>query len=124
MIRGRSTSKLREILQQPHAEVMAFLGMKLHAVDVAVAHGAREWTAVIGSRELVAGLAEVVKYGAIRDAGLFRLLEERVEALLDVDEDTIVPVVAACVRHKAAVVVAEPFYKRPRPAPAAAERPI
>ncbi len=58
-------------------------------------------------RELVAGLAEVVKYGAIRDAGLFRLLEERVEALLDVDQDTIAPVVAACVRHKAAVVVAD-----------------
>ena len=58
-------------------------------------------------RELVAGLAEVVKYGAIRDAGLFRLIEERVEALLDVDEDTIAPVVAACVRHKAAVVAAD-----------------
>jgi len=58
-------------------------------------------------RELVAGLAEVVKYGAIRDAGLFRQLEEQVEALLSVDEETIVPVVAACVRHKAAVVAAD-----------------
>jgi 3-dehydroquinate synthase len=58
-------------------------------------------------RELLAGLAEVVKYGAIRDAEFFRLLEARVEALLAVDEDTIVPVVATCVRHKAAVVVAD-----------------
>jgi 3-dehydroquinate synthase len=58
-------------------------------------------------RELVAGLAEVVKYGAIRDAGLFRLLEERVEALLAVDQETIASVVAACVRHKAAVVAAD-----------------
>ena len=58
-------------------------------------------------RELVAGLAEVVKYGAIRDAGLFRLIEERAEALLAVDEATVVPVVAECVRHKAAVVAAD-----------------
>ena len=58
-------------------------------------------------RELVAGLAEVVKYGAIRDAGLFRLLEERVDALLGVDQETIACVVAACVRHKAAVVAAD-----------------
>ena len=58
-------------------------------------------------RELVAGLAEVVKYGAILDAGLFGQLEERVEALLAVDEGTIVPIVGACVRHKAAVVAAD-----------------
>ena len=58
-------------------------------------------------RELVAGLAEVVKYGAIRDAKLFALLEERSEELLGVDEVIVVPVVAACVRHKAAVVVAD-----------------
>jgi 3-dehydroquinate synthase len=49
----------------------------------------------------------VVKYGAIRDAELFGLLEERSRGLKSVDEEIVVPVVAACVRHKAAVVVAD-----------------
>jgi 3-dehydroquinate synthase len=55
-------------------------------------------------RELVAGVAEVIKYGAIRDAGLFRQLEERIADVLTLGADVVVPVVAACARHKAAVV--------------------
>jgi 3-dehydroquinate synthase len=58
-------------------------------------------------RELVAGLAEVVKYGAIRDAALFGRVEADAAALRAADEAALVPVVAACVRHKAAVVAAD-----------------
>ncbi|HWP64328.1 MAG TPA: 3-dehydroquinate synthase [Candidatus Limnocylindria bacterium] len=58
-------------------------------------------------REYIAGLAEVVKYGVIGDAELFAVLERDLEALLHLDADTLVRVVAACVRQKAAVVAAD-----------------
>jgi 3-dehydroquinate synthase len=58
-------------------------------------------------REYVAGLAEVVKYGVIGDAALFAMLERDVDALLQLDTDALVRVVAACVRQKAAVVAAD-----------------
>jgi shikimate kinase / 3-dehydroquinate synthase len=55
-------------------------------------------------RELVAGMAEVIKYAAIRDPALFGRLEESVGDLLALRPEDLVPVVAACARHKAAVV--------------------
>jgi 3-dehydroquinate synthase len=58
-------------------------------------------------RELVAGLAEVIKYGAIGDAGLFRHLEERTDDLLRLRQDVLGPVIAACCRQKARVVAAD-----------------
>ncbi len=60
--------------------------------------------ATLPHRELVAGAAEVVKYAAIRDPELFGLLERRIDDLLALRVDVLVPVVAACARHKAAVV--------------------
>jgi 3-dehydroquinate synthase len=58
-------------------------------------------------REYVAGLAEVVKYGLIGDAALFDLVERDLPRLLQLDPELLVPVVAACVRQKAAVVAAD-----------------
>jgi 3-dehydroquinate synthase len=58
-------------------------------------------------RELVAGLAEVVKYGVIGDANLFARLERDPTAVLTVDPTAFVPIVAACARQKAAVVAAD-----------------
>jgi 3-dehydroquinate synthase len=58
-------------------------------------------------RELLAGMAEVIKYGAIGDAGLFRHLEEHLADLVRLRSDVVVPVVAACCRLKAAVVTAD-----------------
>jgi 3-dehydroquinate synthase len=58
-------------------------------------------------RELTAGLAEVVKYGVIRDEALFRRVEGHVHELLEVHRETLVPVVAQCARLKAAVVAAD-----------------
>jgi len=60
--------------------------------------------ATLPRRELVAGVAEVVKYAAIRDAELFTWLERRIDDLIGLDADVLVPVIAACARHKAAVV--------------------
>jgi len=58
-------------------------------------------------REYTAGLAEVVKYGVIGDAALFALIERDLDALLQLENDVLVRVVAACARQKAAVVAAD-----------------
>ncbi len=60
--------------------------------------------ATLPSREYRAGLAEVIKYGIIYDAGLFRRLERDLPKLLRRDPATLTPVVARCCEIKAAVV--------------------
>ena len=60
--------------------------------------------ATLPERELRAGLAEVVKYGAIFDAGFFAWLEGNAEALLARDTAALAEAIAASCRHKAAVV--------------------
>jgi 3-dehydroquinate synthase len=55
-------------------------------------------------REYVAGLAEVVKTGAILDAELFQLLEAELPALLRQERDLLVRVVRRCCQLKALVV--------------------
>src|SRR5206468_7850716 len=60
--------------------------------------------ATMPRRELVSGTAEVIKDAAIRDRELFAQLEERIDDLLRLRPEVVVPVVAACARHKAAVV--------------------
>lgn len=58
-------------------------------------------------RELVAGLAEVVKYGVIRDAGFFRFMESRAEEALALDPSVMGLVVESSCRIKADVVAAD-----------------
>lgn len=55
-------------------------------------------------RELRAGFAEVVKYGAIGDAGFFAWLERHAEALLLLKPDSTAEAIERSVRHKAGVV--------------------
>lgn len=55
-------------------------------------------------RELRAGLAEVIKYGAIYDAALFRRLERNLGQLLQLDLKFWEPLVARCCAIKAEVV--------------------
>ncbi len=55
-------------------------------------------------RELRSGLGEVIKYGIIQDAQLFRRLERDLDRLLRLDASTLAPVVARCCALKAAVV--------------------
>lgn len=55
-------------------------------------------------RELRAGLAEVIKYGVIADAPLFRRLERDLDRLLARDPATLAAVIARCCAIKAAVV--------------------
>ena len=60
--------------------------------------------ATLPRREYLAGLAEVVKYGAIGDAAFFAWIERHVEALLDRDEAVLDEAIARSCRHKAGVV--------------------
>ena len=58
-------------------------------------------------RELRAGMAEVIKYGLIRDAGFFFWLEENIEALLARDSDVLSYAIEQSCRNKAEVVAAD-----------------
>ena len=60
-------------------------------------------------RELRAGLAEVIKYGAIRDPRFFQWLETEREALLAGDADTLGLAIAASCEHKAEIVERDPL---------------
>jgi 3-dehydroquinate synthase len=55
-------------------------------------------------REFRAGLAEVIKYGILADATLFRRLERDLDRLLDRDPAVLAPVVARCCEIKAGIV--------------------
>jgi 3-dehydroquinate synthase len=55
-------------------------------------------------REYVSGLAEVVKYGVIRDAGFFAQLEKQRAPLAASDPGALEPVIARCCEIKADVV--------------------
>jgi 3-dehydroquinate synthase len=55
-------------------------------------------------RELVAGLAEVVKYAIIEDPGLFTLLEAKIDKMLRLDLSVLSEVIATCCSIKASIV--------------------
>ncbi|MGH8481050.1 MAG: 3-dehydroquinate synthase [Nevskiaceae bacterium] len=55
-------------------------------------------------RELLAGIAEVIKYGLLGDAEFFGQLEASLDALLGLDPATLAAVVAHCCRMKTRIV--------------------
>ena len=55
-------------------------------------------------REFRSGLAEVIKYGIIRDAALFATLERELPKVLERDRDMLAQIVARCCEIKAEVV--------------------
>ncbi len=60
--------------------------------------------ATLPDREFLAGLAEVIKYGAIGDPAFFVWLETHVDRLLARDLDALNEAIAVSCRHKAGVV--------------------
>jgi len=58
-------------------------------------------------RELSAGLAEVIKYGLIRDSKFFEWLEANIDQLLGRDPAALTEAILCSCRHKAAVVAAD-----------------
>ena len=75
----------------------AFYQPKLVLIDVGTLR-------TLPRRELLAGLAEVIKYGIIEDPQLFGLLEEKLEGLLALDRDLLVETIAVSCAIKAKVV--------------------
>ncbi len=65
-------------------------------------------------RELRAGLAEVVKYGAIVDAYFLEWLEASADALLGGDETALSEAIARSCAHKAAIVARDPLERGER----------
>jgi len=78
----------------------AFYQPKLVLIDVAVLR-------TLPRRELVAGLAEVIKYGIIADPVLFHLLEQNIEKLIERDRELLTQVIVTSCAIKARVVEAD-----------------
>ena len=75
----------------------AFYQPRLVLIDV-------EMLRSLPRRELVAGLAEVIKYGIIEDAELFSVLEDKIDRLIGLDGALLSQVIAASCAIKARVV--------------------
>lgn len=60
-------------------------------------------------REYRSGLAEIVKYGVIMDAGFFEYLEQNTDGLMNRDANILRDVIAKCCRLKADVVEEDEF---------------
>lgn len=58
----------------------------------------------LAPREVRAGLAEVIKYGVIRDASFFRYLEGNLEEILALDEEALITVIRRSCAVKAEIV--------------------
>lgn len=78
----------------------AFYQPRLVLIDVAVLR-------TLPRRELIAGLAEVIKYGVIEDPALFELLERSMEKLVAGDGGLLAEVIAKSCAIKARVVEAD-----------------
>ncbi len=65
-------------------------------------------------RELKAGLAEVIKYGLIRDLPFFDWLEANIDSLLERDPAALAWAIERCCRNKAEVVAADETEKGER----------
>lgn len=75
----------------------AFYQPRLVLIDV-------ETLKTLPRRELLAGLVEVIKYGAILDAELFALIEQKLDRILALDGELLREIVRRCCALKAVVV--------------------
>ncbi len=87
-----------------HAEgknlIGAFYQPKLVLIDIAVLK-------TLPRRELIAGLAEVIKYGVIKDPALFALLEAQMGRLIELDSGLLMEIISTSCAIKAKVVEAD-----------------
>ncbi len=61
----------------------------------------------LSRRELLAGYAEIVKYGLIQDAGFFKWLEQNGERVCNLEEDALAHAIEVSCRAKAEIVQAD-----------------
>jgi len=89
-------------INHPHGKNMigAFYQPRLVWIDPSVLK-------TLEVRELCAGIAELIKYGLIRDVDFFTYLETHVEKLLTLDAEVTSRVILTSCRHKAEVVMSD-----------------
>ena len=58
-------------------------------------------------REYLSGMAEVLKYGVVLDAGLFAFISDNASRLLDRDRESLLRITRRCCEIKAAIVAAD-----------------
>jgi len=89
-------------INHPHGKNMigAFYQPKLVWIDPQVLN-------TLEQNQVRAGLAEVIKYGLIRDADFFSWLQDHMTALLSLDTQTISETILRSCAHKAEVVMAD-----------------
>ncbi len=63
--------------------------------------------ASLPTREITAGIAEIIKYGLIRDANFFGWLEQNLPALLQLQADKLIEAIERSCANKAAIVSAD-----------------
>lgn len=63
--------------------------------------------ATLDDRQLSAGLAEVIKYGLIRDAGFFVWLEENMDKIVARNQDALTYIIDQSCQNKAEIVTAD-----------------
>lgn len=78
----------------------AFYQPKLVVADIAALH-------TLPPKELRAGLAEIIKYGLIRDSAFFEWLELHLPDLLGLEPDYVAEAVVRSCQHKAEIVAAD-----------------
>lgn len=61
----------------------------------------------LDDRQLAAGLAEVIKYGLIRDAGFFSWIESNIESFLARDQAALTYIIEQSCRNKAEIVASD-----------------
>ncbi|GFO71472.1 3-dehydroquinate synthase [Bathymodiolus japonicus methanotrophic gill symbiont] len=61
----------------------------------------------LDDRQLAAGLAEVIKYGLIRDASFFSWIESNIESLLARDQNALTYIIEQSCRNKAEIVASD-----------------
>lgn len=61
----------------------------------------------LAQEEFRSGVAEVIKYGIIRDAQFFELIEDKMESLVTRDMESLCPIIRRCCEIKAEVVSAD-----------------
>lgn len=80
--------------------VGAFYQPKAVYIDITV-------LSTLPRQEFLGGLAEVIKYGVIRDAGFFAFLEHKRDGILSLDPALLAEMIGTCCRIKAAVVASD-----------------
>lgn len=64
-------------------------------------------------REIISGLGEIIKYGAIDD-GLFEQIRDNLEGLRNLDLEVLIPIIRKCIALKAELVKSDPYDIGPR----------